>query len=106
MGRAKTVGERSYGKGSVQTVFQLRDQSGLRLTPAMYYLPDGSAIHEHGIEPEFVVECSDENETKLRIQRNLNHQELVEFDFDQLFGFEPIEDVQLNEAKRLLVQNP
>ena len=58
------------------------------------------------IRDRYVVECSEENETKLRIQRNLNHQELVEFDFDQLFGFEPIEDVQLNEAKRLLVQNP
>ena len=106
LGRAKTVGERSYGKGSVQTVFQLRDQSGLRLTTAMYYLPDGSTIHEQGIEPEFVVECSDENETKLRIQRNLNHQELPEFDFDQIFGFEPIEDVQLNKAKLLLIRNP
>ena len=106
LGRAETVGEKSYGKGSVQTVFRLRDQGGLRLTTAMYYLPDGSTIHEQGIVPQYVVECSDENETKLRIQRNLNHQELVEFDFDQLFGFEPIEDVQLNEAKRLLVQNP
>ena len=72
----------------------------------MYYLPDGSTIHEQGIEPEFVVECSDENQTKLRIQRNLNHQELPEFDFDQIFGFEPIEDVQLNKAKLLLIRNP
>jgi carboxyl-terminal processing protease len=106
LGRAKTIGEKSYGKGSVQTVFNLSDQSGLRLTTAMYYLPDGSTIHDQGIDPEFLVECSDENETKLRIQRNLNHQILEEYDFIELFGFNPVEDLQLKEAKRVLTQKP
>jgi carboxyl-terminal processing protease len=106
LGRAKTIGEKSYGKGSVQTVFKLSDQSGLRLTTAMYYLPDGSTIHEQGIDPEFHVECSDENETKLRIQRNLNQQVLEEYNFNELFGFNPIQDLQLREAKRVLMENP
>jgi carboxyl-terminal processing protease len=106
LGRAKTIGEKSYGKGSVQTVFKLSDQSGLRLTTAMYYLPDGSTIHEQGIDPEFHVECSDENETKLRIQRNLNQQVLEEYNFNELFGFNPIQDLQLREARRVLMENP
>ena len=45
-GRAKLVGETSYGKGSVQSIYQMSDDSGLRLTTAKYYLPDDSMIHE------------------------------------------------------------
>ena len=102
LGRAKTLGEKSYGKGSVQTIFKLSDQSGLRLTTAMYYLPDGSTIHDQGIIPEFMIECSEENETKLRIQRNLNPHLVEKYDFEELFGFTPVEDLQLDEAKRIL----
>ena len=102
LGRAKTVGEKSYGKGSVQTIFKTSDQSGLRLTTAMYYLPDGSTIHERGIEPQFIVECSDENESKLRIQRNLSEDVIGKKNFGEMFGFDPVVDIQLFEAKRIL----
>ena len=104
LGRAKTLGERSYGKGSVQTIFKTSDQSGLRLTTAMYYLPDGSTIHERGIEPQYFVECSDENESKLRIQRNLSEDVIGKDNFEEMFGFEPVMDVQLSEAKRILLE--
>jgi len=104
LGRAKTLGEKSYGKGSVQTVFKLSDQSGLRLTTAMYYFPDGSTIHEQGVMPEYLVECSDENESKLRIQRNFNQKLMEDYEFDDLFGFAPIEDVQRKEANRVLLE--
>ena len=104
LGRAKTLGEKSYGKGSVQTIFKTSDQSGLRLTTAMYYLPDGSTIHERGIEPQYVVECSDENESKLRIQRNLSEDVMGKDNFGEMFGFEPVMDVQLSEAKRILLE--
>jgi carboxyl-terminal processing protease len=103
LGRAKTLGEKSYGKGSVQTIFKLSDDSGLRLTTAMYYLPDGSTIHEQGIVPQIIVECSEENETKLRIQRNMNPELIEEREFDDLFGFSVVEDQQLMEAKRVLM---
>ena len=105
LGRAKTLGEKSYGKGSVQTIFKLSDQSGLRLTTAMYYLPDGSTIHEQGVIPEIMIECSEENETKLRIQRNLNPQVVEKYDFQELFDFKPVEDLQLVEAKRILKES-
>jgi len=105
LGRAKTLGEKSYGKGSVQTIFKLSDQSGLRLTTAMYYLPDGSTIHEQGVIPEIMIECSEENETKLRIQRNLNPQVVEKYDFEELFDFKPVEDLQLVEAKRILKES-
>ena len=101
-GRAKVVGEQSFGKGSVQTIFPTENQSGLRLTTAMYFLPDGSTIHEQGVTPDVLVKCSDENETKLRIQRYsldiMNSEE-----FKSQFDFAPIADVQLLEAKKLLL---
>jgi carboxyl-terminal processing protease len=105
LGRAKTLGEKSYGKGSVQTIFKLSDNSGLRLTTAMYYLPDGSTIHEQGIAPHILVECSDENESKLRVQRNMNSQLIDEHEFNNLFGFTVVKDQQLLEAERILLNN-
>jgi len=55
-GRAVIVGERTFGKGSVQTVIPLADGSGLRLTTAKYYTPKGRSIHGEGIIPDIVVE--------------------------------------------------
>ena len=103
IGRAHIVGEQSFGKGSVQTIFPLSNNSGLRLTTAMYFLPDGSTIHEQGIEPEYLVDCTDENETKLRIQRY--SQELMNNEnFEKQFGFLPIIDVQLRKAEEVILK--
>ena len=55
-GRALVLGTTSFGKGSVQTVEPLRDGSGLKLTIARYYTPDGHAIQARGIIPDIVVE--------------------------------------------------
>ncbi len=52
--RAKIVGTRSYGKGSVQTLFGLDDGSGLKLTVARYFTPSGRSIQEKGIVPDVV----------------------------------------------------
>lgn len=54
-GNALIVGENSYGKGSVQTIFRLSDGSGLRLTTSKYYTPSGIDITEHGIVPEIHI---------------------------------------------------
>lgn len=53
--RALIVGEPTFGKGSVQTVFPLADHSGLRLTTALYYTPSGRSIQEVGIQPDIRV---------------------------------------------------
>jgi carboxyl-terminal processing protease len=53
--RALIVGERSYGKGSVQTPFRLRDGSILKLTVALYYTPDDRLIQASGIKPDVRV---------------------------------------------------
>jgi carboxyl-terminal processing protease len=54
--RALVLGMRTFGKGSVQTVYPLEDGSGLRLTTALYYTPGGRSIQEVGITPDIEVE--------------------------------------------------
>ena len=58
-GRCVVLGTTSFGKGSVQTVEPLRDGSGLKLTIARYYTPNGKAIQATGIIPDIVVEPRD-----------------------------------------------
>lgn len=54
--RAVLMGTRSFGKGSVQTIIDLNDGSGLKLTVARYFTPSGRSIQEMGIEPDILVE--------------------------------------------------
>lgn len=54
--RAKLVGTKTFGKGSVQTIIPLSNGAGLRLTTAKYYTPSGRVIHEKGIVPDVVIE--------------------------------------------------
>ncbi len=53
--RGLVMGERSFGKGSVQTLLQLDDSTALRLTTARYYTPSGRSVQEGGIEPDILV---------------------------------------------------
>ena len=53
--RAIVVGEKSFGKGSVQTVMPLQGNAAMRLTTARYYTPDGRSIQALGISPDIVV---------------------------------------------------
>ena len=53
--RAIILGEKSFGKGSVQTVIPLRDYGAMRLTTARYYTPSGRSIQAKGIEPDIEV---------------------------------------------------
>ncbi|WP_440996704.1 S41 family peptidase [Arhodomonas sp. SL1] len=54
-GRAVVMGEKSFGKGSVQTIVPLQDGSAIKLTTARYYTPDGRSIQAEGIAPDVVV---------------------------------------------------
>jgi carboxyl-terminal processing protease len=53
--RATVVGTRSFGKGSVQSIFQLRGSYALKLTTQLYYTPSGRSIQGKGIMPDVVV---------------------------------------------------
>lgn len=53
--RAVLLGEKSFGKASVQSVIPLPDGSALRITTARYYTPSGKSIHQKGVEPDILV---------------------------------------------------
>jgi carboxyl-terminal processing protease len=57
--RAQIVGERTYGKGSVQTVMPLGEGSALKLTTSLYLTPSGRSINGRGIDPDVVVHNAD-----------------------------------------------
>ncbi len=63
-GRGIILGTQTFGKGSVQTIFSLKDGSGLRLTTARYYTPSGRSIQAKGILPDIIVKPSLPEEEK------------------------------------------
>lgn len=62
--RAVILGEKSFGKGSVQTVLQLRNNAAMRITTARYYTPSGRSIQAKGIEPDVTVKPAKIEEVK------------------------------------------
>jgi len=63
-GRGLLVGTQTFGKASVQTIIPLKDGSGLRLTTARYYTPNGRSIQAKGIAPDIIVKPSRPEEEK------------------------------------------
>lgn len=55
-GRAKVMGNRTFGKGSVQSVLPLSEDTGIKLTTARYYTPKGRSIQVTGVEPDIIVD--------------------------------------------------
>ncbi len=100
-GRAVIIGERSFGKGSVQSIFNLKNGEGLRLTTARYYTPSGVSIHEKGIEPQVEVVMTPDEDNKLRLQRS-RFDVTDPKEFNDRFGFVPVEDRQLQAALDVL----
>ena len=69
--RAILIGERTYGKGSVQSIIPLKNDGAIRLTVSKYYLPSGDSISDVGVMPDF--EISEENEN-FRINTETDNQ--------------------------------
>jgi carboxyl-terminal processing protease len=96
--RAILIGEKTFGKGSVQSILPLEDGSAVKLTTAKYYTPSERVIHEHGIEPDIKVEMNPEDLYKIRmqqVQKDSNGGELPEGDVE-------LHDVQLEKAVGVL----
>tara|TARA_B100000686_G_C16731129_1_gene940745 strand:+ start:658 stop:1806 length:1149 start_codon:yes stop_codon:yes gene_type:complete len=58
--RAILLGEKTFGKGSVQSIIPLKNKGAIRLTISKYYLPSGKSISEVGISPDIKIEEGDE----------------------------------------------
>ncbi|WP_334081455.1 S41 family peptidase, partial [Helicobacter typhlonius] len=70
--RAVLVGEQTFGKGSVQTIMQIDQNEGLKLTTAKYYLPSGRTIQAVGVTPDIIVYpgAAPENENNFNIKES------------------------------------
>jgi len=98
--RAIILGEKTFGKGSVQSIIPLDDGSALRLTTAKYYTPSHKVIHEVGISPDITVPITDSEEQDILLRRTPGGVEsLDEKDRDRVKN---ARDPQLDRATDLL----
>ena len=67
--RAILIGERSYGKGVVQALYELSDKSGIKFTTAKYYLPSGISVEGVGIKPDIVVKMEPGTKEDIQLDR-------------------------------------
>jgi len=98
--RAVVLGEKTFGKGSVQSIFPLDDGSALKLTVAKYYTPSHKVIHEHGITPDILVPMTDAEEAALVMQRSPGGVESLPE--KQQAVIRAVRDTQLERAQDLL----
>ena len=75
--RAKLIGEKSFGKGTVQQPENFKDGSGLHITIAKWLLPSGKNIHGEGIVPDVEVKPSDDVNSKEDLQLDKAIEELL-----------------------------
>ena len=92
--RAVLVGEKTYGKGSVQTIRPMPGDTALRLTTAKYYTPSHRVIHERGIEPDIVVPMEPGDWQKILERRAKQIPDDKE---------NSVSDIQLERAKEVLL---
>jgi carboxyl-terminal processing protease len=98
--RAVILGDKTFGKGSVQSIFKLDHGMALKLTVAKYYTPSHRVIHEHGIEPDIVVPMTGEQEAALLLTRLPGGLESLAA--TNRVRIAQIQDVQLERADDLL----
>ena len=101
--RAVLIGEKTFGKGSVQSVVPLEDGTAIRLTTAKYYTPSHRVIHEHGIEPDVVVTLSPEDLRDLMVVRaHPGDWEFTELSPQERERLRSVRDLQLERAVEVL----
>jgi len=67
--RAKLVGEKSFGKGTVQETKEFKDGSGIHITIAKWLLPSGKNIHKEGINPDVEVKSGDDPKVDVQLDK-------------------------------------
>jgi carboxyl-terminal processing protease len=79
--RAIIMGERTFGKGSVQTILPMNDNAALKLTTARYFTPSGRSIQALGIEPDIIIE-----NIRVNAEKNTNPMRIKEADLSGHLG--------------------
>jgi carboxyl-terminal processing protease len=98
--RALIMGEQTFGKGSVQSIMPLADNSALRLTTAKYYTPSHRVIHERGITPDSIIPMSIDDQEALDLKRVPGA--LESLDSERRERVLSVHDVQLERATDVL----
>lgn len=109
--RAVVLGNRSFGKGSVQSILPLDDESGIKLTTALYYTPKGRSIQVTGVAPDIYVDDTAQGNLfriprEGDLQRHLHNENGVDEEDDEqsyvqdpkMFEFGGEDDFQLQQA--------
>lgn len=94
--RAVVMGERTFGKGSVQSMFTLDRSSAVKLTTARYFTPSGHSVQEGGIEPDIRVPQLSDPDARKRAERALRESDLR----GHLINEVNLEDKQLETDKQ------
>ncbi len=76
--RGKLLGEKTFGKGSVQKTFNLEKDIAVAVTVAKYYTPSGELIHNKGIEPDYKVPMFDIPNDELKIFKEITSEKLMD----------------------------
>lgn len=97
--RAEILGEKTFGKGSVQSIIPLEDGSALRLTTAKYYTPSHKVIHGEGITPDSIVPMSDEEYQLVYLKTRAGLETLGDKEQEQI---RDSHDIQMERAHDLL----
>ncbi len=98
--RAQIMGEKTFGKGSVQSILPWPDGSALKLTTAKYYTPSHKVIHGEGITPDHIVPMTDEEEAAVSLRQRRPNMDTL--DEKERKIIERITDPQLERARDLL----
>lgn len=96
--RGLLVGDKTFGKGVVQTVIPLEDGSAIAVTTAKYYTPSGVCIHGTGIEPDIEVEMPEVNEEVIK-EINEEREENYEKEQEKIFKREKGEIINIEIGK-------
>jgi len=119
--RAKVMGNRTFGKGSVQIILPLSQDTGVKLTTSRYFTPSGRSIQATGIEPDYVVADTADGDLfrlprEADLQRHLanNQSDEIKSTLDadatplpaKIFEFGSKDDFQLQQAQNLLAGKP
>lgn len=102
--RAIVVGKPTFGKGSVQTVIDLENKSGLKLTVARYYTPNGRSIQSKGIRPDIEVDRLDptliEKSRQAKVLREADLQGHILGEDEKTPTAEPAEDAESEKVSK------
>ncbi|MZG52869.1 MAG: S41 family peptidase [Nitrospinae bacterium] len=103
-GNALLIGENSYGKGSVQTIFRISNGTGVRLTTSKYYTPAGADITKHGIVPEINIINDIKDDSIEKEEKNNNSENKLNLKVSELKNFFENEGIKLDETRDATVE--